>query len=77
MPAVLAVIKFSASRRLTEVAFLIAALAGVALVASAVDRLRRPGLFIGGALLAVAAVLLIVTVHYGVSPYRHIVPKKP
>ena len=54
--------------RVEEISGALAAIAGVALFLGAMPFMRRFGQLIGGAALAVAGVLLVLAVRYGVRP---------
>jgi energy-converting hydrogenase Eha subunit C len=63
-------IHFAASRRLAEVGCLLGALGGIAVLLSAAPLMRRVMVIAGGLLLAGGFVLLLVSIHYGASPFR-------
>ena len=63
------VFHYSASRRLVEIGLALGVIGGVL---SALGRARRLPLLIGGLLLAVAFALVLVTVHWGTMPFRHV-----
>ena len=70
MHALLFTLKLSTSRRLTELALLVGAIGSVGVALGAAGRLARGAQALGALLVAVAFVLLIVAVHWGVSPFR-------
>lgn len=76
MLAPLATLTFATSRRITEVGALLGLIGALVLAGSAFPFLRRPGVLVGGLLLAACFVLLIVGIHYGVNPYSRPAPAK-
>jgi hypothetical protein len=66
---------FAASRRLTQIGLLVDAVGAGLIAAAALVRLWRDDrtwlwlLFSGAALLAAGFVLIVIAVHWGVSPY--------
>ncbi len=61
---------FDSSRRLVEIGCIVAALGGLAVLFSAVPLMRRIMVIAGGALLAAGFVLLLLSIHYGVNPFK-------
>lgn len=59
---------YAATRRITEIGFVIALLGGLVLAAG---RSRRAWVGLGGLLIAVGLGAALIALHFGVSPYRH------
>ena len=59
---------YAATRRITEIGLLVALLGGLAITAGSS---RRAWVGLGGLLIAVGLAAVLVTLHFGVSPYRH------
>jgi hypothetical protein len=76
MLATLATLTFKESRQITEVGALLGLIGGLALALAVLPFMRRPGLIVGGLLLAVGFGMIIYAVHYGVNPYHVVVVKK-
>ena len=77
MLPLLATLSVKSSHRLTELALLAGFVGSLGLIGAALPLplVRRAGLAFGGLLLAIAFALLIVAIHFGVSPY-HVVKAK-
>ena len=58
------------SRKITEVGLLLCLIGAVVLAVTAATRRRMQGRVTGGVLLAFGLLLLLVAVHFGVSPFR-------
>jgi hypothetical protein len=67
---VLASLSHSASRKVSELGFAIGILGALAIAAGGLPRPRGRIALIGGLALAAGLVLVIVAIHWGVSPYR-------
>jgi hypothetical protein len=65
------VLAHSASRRLTEAGLVLCLVGAVVLAVTAMRGSRMYGRVAGGALLAFGLMLLLVAVHFGVSPFRN------
>ena len=61
---------FDDTRRLVLIGCTLGALGGVGMVLNAVPFMRRIMAVAGGALLAGAFVLLLLSLHYGVNPFH-------
>jgi hypothetical protein len=70
MLGLLATFGFTVSRRLAQVGDLLCLIGALVLVGAACRSFRRWGLLIGGLVLAAGFVLLLVSLHWGVNPYR-------
>jgi peptidoglycan/LPS O-acetylase OafA/YrhL len=70
MLLLLAAIHYSTSRRITEIGLLIALLGAAALAAAIVPAARRRSVPLAGGLLFLGLLLVLIAVHFGVSPFR-------
>ena len=68
MHALLATWNYQSSRRITEIGLLVALIGGLAVAAPARSRFATGAL--AGLLIAIGLGLVILAVHFGVSPYR-------
>jgi len=70
MPAiVIATFSSDTTRRLLEIAFALAAIGGVSLLAAGITGRHRELLSVGGVLVAATGVLAVIATHWGVTPW--------